>query len=285
MVKKTKKKGARTNLANVRKIFAGLDEGNKFWKPKVGENIIRILPSNREDGNFAFKSVMHHGFKVEGSARAFPCLAYMGKSCPVCQVLSYFDTDTDPDVQDLMKNIGPRESYLMNILVKGEDKPKIYSAAKTVMRDFMSYMNDEEYGDITDPEEGRYIKLKRTGEGLGTKYSTRVSPSTSAIEGEDWEENLFNLEKEAFREIPSYKRYVAYLQSNFGGVLDIDGALSLDEKEDEKEEKEEEEEGDSTLMKFRKKKKLKLIKKVKTKPVKEEEDTDEEESDDDLEDL
>src|SRR5712672_4753171 len=68
--KKKKKVPMRTDINTARRVFAGLDDAGKFWKPKSGNNIIRILPSNREDGNFAYHSLLHHGFKVEGQNRA-----------------------------------------------------------------------------------------------------------------------------------------------------------------------------------------------------------------------
>lgn len=269
-MKKDKKvnKTPKTNIETVRRVFAGIEKDNKFWKPKVGENVIRILPSNREDGNFAYHSQLHHEFKVEGQARAFPCLSVFNKPCPVCKTISYFDTDNDPDIKELIGKMTPRHAYLMNILDRSNKESSavlIFSAAKTVMREIMQYMNDEEYGDITDPDEGRDVKLKRTGEGIATRYSTRVSPKVTSIDVEDWEKNMFNLEAEAYREVPTTKRYISYLKANFGQVLDIDGALELDDEDEDGE-------------KPAKKKKIKKV--VKEEEVEEdEEDTDDEDED------
>lgn len=237
-MKKNKKisKAPKTNIETVRRVFGGLEKDNKFWKPKVGENVIRVLPSNREDGNFAYHSQLHHEFKVEGQGRAFPCMSVFNKPCPVCKVISYFDTESDPDIKELIGKLTPRHAYLMNILDrtnKSDNTVLIFSAAKTVMREIMQYMNDEEYGDITDPDEGRDVKIKRVGEALSTRYSTRVSPKITAIDVEDWEENMFNLEAEAYREIPTTKKYISYLKANFGEVLDINGALELDNEDED----------------------------------------------------
>lgn len=272
-MKKDKKanKSPKTNIDTVRRVFAGIEKDNKFWKPKVGDNVIRILPSNREDGNFAYHSILHHEFKVEGQGRAFPCLGVFNKPCPVCKVISYFDTESDPDIKELISKLTPRHSYLMNILDrnnKDSNTVLIFSAAKTIMREIMQYMNDEEYGDITDPDEGRDVKIKRIGEQLLTRYSTRVSPKVTAIDVDDWEQNMFNLETEAYREIPTTKKYINYLKGNFGQVLDIYGALEL-ENEDEN--------GDKPA----KKKKVKKVEKEE-KVEEDEEDSDDDEDEDEL---
>lgn len=263
----------KTNIDTVRRVFAGIDSENKWWKPKVGDNVIRILPSNREDGNFAYHSIQHHGFKVDGQARAFPCMGAFGKPCPVCKVISYYDTETDPDIKDVLNNISPRHAYLMNIIDrKNTEKVQIFSAAKTVMREIMQYMNDEEYGDITDPEEGRDVKINRVGEGLATKYSTRVSPKTSHVNMDGWEDLMFNLEAEAYREIPTYKKYTRYLIANFQETLDIPSALDI-----ETEEEDEEEESPKKKRKVKSSKASSRAKKIEE----DEEDDDEDELDED----
>jgi len=279
MIKKKKvikKSSPKTNMDTVRRVFSGIESDSKWWKPKAGDNIIRILPSNREDGNFAYHSILHHGFKIDGKNRAFPCLGAIGKKCPVCQIISYYDTETDPDIKAVIQSLTPRHAYLMNMIERGkENGVQIYSAPKTVMRELMQYMNDEEYGDITDPEEGREVKINRIGEQLATKYSTRVSPKTSEIDMSDYESSMFNLEKEAYYEIPSYKKYIRYLSLNFHETLDIEAALDLEVEGEENEE--------DTLS--RKKKKGKVVPIKKARRVEEDEDDIDDEDESDLEDL
>lgn len=240
MIKKKKKSKLGTDIEKTRRVFAGLDSDGKFWKPKQGNNIIRILPANDGEGVFAFHQVLHHGFKVEGKARAYPCMGTFKKPCPVCMVIAFHDTDTDPDVQEIIKNIGPRHAYLMNIIDRSDHGGivKIYSAPKSVFADIMNYMNDDEYGDITSAEEGRDVKIHRTGEKLATRYNTRVSPKESAVGVENWISQMHNLEREAYKDIPSSKKYGELLEDNFGNVLNIDGALGREDAEESEEEEE-----------------------------------------------
>ena len=239
--KKVVKKNSGTNIDTVRRVFAGLDEGEKWWKPKIGKNIIRILPSNLDDGNVAYHAIQHYGFKVDGQNRAFPCLSAFGKPCPVCRLIALNDTDMDPDIKEACNNLSPRHSYIMNIIdrTKPDSGPRLYSAPKSVMKEIYYLFNDDDYGDITSEADGRDLKIDRSGEGLQTRYSVRISPKTSAIDYENWQAECFDMQKEAYREIPSEKKYISYLLASFGDVLNLDDLDSDGEDVDEEIEEEE----------------------------------------------
>lgn len=244
MKKATSKKKRGTDLDSSRRVFEGIGDGGKWWKPKVGENRIRILPSNREDGAIAVKSILHYGFKIGGENRAFPCMSTLKQPCPVCKLISRLDTDNDPDTKDLLKSISPRQSFLMNILDQKADDGviKIYSAGVQVAREVYALLNDEDYGDITDPTTGRDLKITRTGEGFTTKYSVRAAPKESEVEFN--EDELHNLESERYREIPSYKKYIKYMIEAFGDQVDIKGILLGEDEEDEDLDEDDEEDVD-----------------------------------------
>jgi hypothetical protein len=247
MLKKKVKKG--TNIEASRRVMEGIDGDSKWFKVKTGENRIRILPSNREDGAIVVKSILHYGFKVDGKNRVFPCMSSLGKPCPVCKLISHHDSDTDPDVQDLIKQIGPRKGFLFNVLDRksNENVVKIMSVGVTVAREINNLLNDDDYRDFTDPESGRDIKITRTGEGFGTKYSTRVAPKESAIGDIEWEDQRHNLEKERYIEIPSSKTYLKYIDLAFGNVLDMSALGVTDKEDDDSEESEEEDDADEDM--------------------------------------
>ena len=43
------------------------------------------------------------------------------------------------------------------------------------MKTFLSYLYDEEYGDITDVDEGSDITIERSGQGLDTSYNVKIA--------------------------------------------------------------------------------------------------------------
>jgi len=236
-----KKKVKKDKLAASRKVFEGIDSDNKWLKIKHGENRVRILPSADEDGAIVAKGVQHFGFKVDGKNRAFPCMSSLGKPCPVCKLISHHDSDSDPDVQDLLKQIGPRKFFLFNVIDRknGNGLVQIMSVGVTVAREINNLLNDTDYDDFTDPETGRDIKISKTGEGFGTDYSVRIAPKESAIDTEGWEESRYNLNKERYREIPTSKQYLKYIELCFGNVLDVEGVLGGKSKDEDDSEDEE----------------------------------------------
>lgn len=253
-----KKVGPRTDPAAVRRVIGSMGGDNKWWKPQGGSNRIRVLPYDSEDGNFFFHSVLHHGFRdSEGNRRAYPCLARLNKKdkCPVCQVIGYYDNASDTDITKIMQEIRPAHNYLMNVINRKDANAKVqmYSATPTVARVLVNSFAEEDFGDITDPKQGRDVLITATGERLTRRYEVQISPRITPIGLDAWETVLYDLAKEAYREIPTYKAYVGFLYDSFGDQLNLGKifgpakravADEEEEAEEEAEEMEDEEELD-----------------------------------------
>lgn len=227
-----KSRHGKTDMEAVKRIMSQISSGSQWFKANVGRNEIRVLPSNREDGLPFFSSILHHGFRDEtGGKRAYPCLgAAFKKPCPVCKVITFYENDGDSDVDSIITTLAPKRTYLMNIIdVTGGDVVKIYSATPSVAKKIIGAFSEEDYGDITDPEKGFNLIVKREGTGkTDTRYDVLFRRESSVINIEDWKTQMYDLEKEAYREIPSYEKYCEYLQDTFGGVLpDIEKATKL----------------------------------------------------------
>ena len=244
-----KKVGPRTNPDAVRRIIGSMGGENKWWKPVQGANRIRVLPYDSEDGNFFFHSVLHHGFRdSEGNRRAYPCLARLNKNkCPVCQVIGYYDNVVDTDIEKIIREIRPSHSYLMNVINRKDASAKVqmYSATPPVARVLVNSFAEEDFGDITDPKQGRDVLITATGERLTRRYEVQISPRITPVGLENWETLLFDLAKEAYREIPTYKAYVGFLYDSYGDQLNLGKIFgpakraAADEEEEETEEAEE----------------------------------------------
>lgn len=249
MAKPKKSDGHRTDIDAVRRAGGNIDTSNRFWKPKLGRNRIRVLPAWDARGLFFFESVLHYGFVHEGDKRAFPCLRKAANGfCPTCQLIGKHANDSDPDVEKIIRALAPKSRYLMNILDRGANQPtvQIFTAPFSVAKELIAVFNDEDFGDITDPEEGHDVTVEKDGAGLGTRYTVRVSPKVTAINLEDWEANLFNLEREAYREIPTPKKMAAILRDNFQDALDMSGITGKPPKGEEPiEDEDDDEEGEA----------------------------------------
>lgn len=276
MIKKQKKvaesAGPRTNLKAVQRLMKGLTKSDKFINLQNGENIIRILPSELDNGSFYFEKVQHFGFADSEGNRAYPCLIALGQDyCPVCHAIDMNEAEDDDDVQEALDSLKPRTQYMCNAIDRSEGKPvvKILNLSVGVLKDLAGFLSDPDYGDITDPDEGFDIKIEKVPgkRPIDTRYKVRARPKASPIGMDDWAEHLYDLEKEAYREIPTVKEYIELLDENFGDVgMEIpEYKLAKSKKkarkveEDNEEEDEEEEEESPRRKAVRNKKKNKRV--------------------------
>lgn len=127
-----------------------------FWKPKDGEQVIRVLPT--PDGD-PFKSFyFHYNVGTEG----FLCpKGNFGEDCPVCDFVANLYKQKDPESLAMAKELGKKQRFFSPILVRGEEKegPRIWSYSKTVYEKLINTVLNPEYGDFTDLETGTDITL------------------------------------------------------------------------------------------------------------------------------
>lgn len=233
-----------------KRILEGVGDTAKWWKPKSGNNIIRILPPTEEGKPWLYKSVLHHGIKIERKDRAMPCLQEaFGKPCPACEVIAYFSRDPDPDVTGIIKEIRPNTKYVMNVLDRREadPAPRLFTATTPVVRDIKKFIQaNEDVEDITDPESGRDVVITKEGDGKQTRYSAQVKIKSSPIGLDEYE--ALDLEENVYTEVYDYARMCELLVSNFSDVMpDIDKAfkqLSKKVKEEKKQQRKVELEGE-----------------------------------------
>jgi hypothetical protein len=150
----------KSNLDALKKAFDDNKRGGnfKFWKPiKYGKYTVRFLPPYEPDGLFYKETAQH---KI-GDNYLF-CPKTEGEPCPICEKYKkLWDEGSDAAIA-LAKEIKPRKQYLYNITVKDElgkavDDPTkvfVYMSGKNLYDALMDYFFDEEYGDLTDVENG-----------------------------------------------------------------------------------------------------------------------------------
>jgi len=149
-----------------------------------GSTMVRVLPPYSDAGVF-FRQVTVHRVPVGQRAEIFACPAAMaGNHCAVCvkgQELT--DSKDEMKMKFAKDNLRPRARYLYNVLVysapasrNGEvpmfGKVYVMEAGITVHRQIISLDQDPNTGwaDVTNPEQGANLIIKRTGQGLDTKY-------------------------------------------------------------------------------------------------------------------
>lgn len=147
--------------------------GGNFLKLE-GETRLRIVPFVHEDEAFLFAEFSKHYIKALKTS--FNCLHDQGEECPICNLVAELQ---DMGASDTAGQLMARSRFHMNVLVAGELKK--VEVGPGIVKDILSYITDPDYGDITDPDTGRDIKITKTGTGLSTEYEVKVVPNPSRV--------------------------------------------------------------------------------------------------------
>lgn len=232
MAKKYVRKSNLDALKNAVKS-QGTKGGFQFWKPqKYGEYLIRFLPPKQSDGLF-YKEVAQH--KVGDNY--FYCPKVEGDQCPICETYrKLWDKGTDAAIE-LAREIKPRKQFLYNIIVKEElgkpsdtpTKVQKYMSGKKVFDKLMDYFFDDDYGDLTDVEEGFDFVLKKTQGDMGFPNYDNSKPKRKASplhEDEDTVEEILDesYDLDAAVEFKSYEE----LSKSLGHFLEAEKGMSVE---------------------------------------------------------
>jgi len=172
-------------LDALRKKLEKTDMGGSrgFWSPQQGGNDIRILPETG-DMPFFFQEVGRHYLPGEKMVYCPSFTSEGDLDCPVCDLVSELYSLGDPTSKKLAGDIRVRKMYWMNVMVregKNSNGPFIYTPGVTVFSSIVSLVNDPDYGDIFDLEEGTDITVERSGTGLNTEYQVVPRRKTSPL--------------------------------------------------------------------------------------------------------
>ncbi len=168
-----------------------------MWKIPEGESKIRILPPWSESGDIAFECKSH--WRIPPNDRMVNCLQVINKECPVCELVKELRSRGK---EDMAKKFGAKKSIYYNVIVRGEEDKgvQIMRSGIQLYENILSYLYDDEYGDITDIDAGSDITIERSGQGLDTSYSVKVarkdSPlSDDAKQATKWINEMFLLDE------------------------------------------------------------------------------------------
>lgn len=228
------------DIDKINKKLRTLGSG-KFLKLQEGNNKLRILPKLDDSGVFWVDLTQHYGFKDDERGRAYACLKAMkGKDCPICQFVDAILKEGGEDNTKLARELRANTTHLMNVVDRSDNTMKIFSCNAKMLRGFLNYVTDEEYGEgVLDPESGYDFTITRTGSGFQTRYSDpRISPKEKPVGVEDWEDKLHDLDAEI--EVLSYGELVKSLEDNYGDHIEELGLKFKKGKKDVDEEIEEE---------------------------------------------
>lgn len=131
------------------------DARGKYWKPKEGENYIRICPSWKgANDDFHYETPTH--YQLGPNRRTLPCLAQWGEVCPACRRAEQLASSTNVEDQKRASQLMPKVRVIVNVLPNNDPDGtiKLWSITPDVFGDFLSYYTNTGWGDFTHPKTG-----------------------------------------------------------------------------------------------------------------------------------
>jgi len=156
---------------------------NNFWKPEPGTQIVRVVPYKYNKDNPFIELYFHYnlGNKTYMSPVSF------GRPDPVQEFADKLKSTGDKDEWIQGKRLEPKMRTFVPVVVRGREDEgvKFWGFGKTVYQELLSVIADPDYGDITDPINGRDIGIERqTPAEAGNQYgktTVRVKPNQTPI--------------------------------------------------------------------------------------------------------
>ncbi len=160
------------------------DYSTIFWRPTVGKQQIRIVPSAYDKKN-PFKELKFY-YGITNKVMISPL--NFGEKDPIASFAQKLrGGEYDKDNYILAKKLDAKTRIFAPVVVRGEEDKgvRLWQFGKTVYEELLSLAVDEEIGDYTDVVSGRDITVETVGpESTGTPYnksSVRVRLKTSPL--------------------------------------------------------------------------------------------------------
>ena len=154
-------------------------KNSTMWRPKAGDQTIRIVPT--KDGD-PFREFQFH-YNVGKNPGIYCNKRNDDGDCAICDFASKLWRDgvesDDNTLKNEAKKLFARKRYYSPVMVRGSEAEgvKIWAYGKTAYETLLGYVLDPDYGDITDPETGTDIKLTYSVPGTpGSFPKTNLQP-------------------------------------------------------------------------------------------------------------
>ena len=170
----------------------GGNSKNLFWRPSVGKQLIRVVPSKYNKANPFTEMKFYYGI---GSKKVMASPENWGEKDPIVEFVKQLRNTNDKENWRLAKKLDAKVRTFAPIVVRGQEDEgvKLWQFGKEVYQEFLNMAADDEIGDFTDIAQGRDIKLTTVGpEVTGTPYNkTSIGPSLKVTPLSD-DENVVN---------------------------------------------------------------------------------------------
>ena len=154
-----------------------------FWRPTIGKQQVRIVPSKFNESNPFTELKFYYGItnKVMLSPLNF------GEKDPIALFASKLREEYTKENYVLAKKLDAKNRIFVPVVVRGEEDKgvRLWQFGKLVYEELLALAVDDEIGDYTDIVGGRDLTVETVGpEATGTPYnksSIRVRMKTSPL--------------------------------------------------------------------------------------------------------
>jgi len=141
-----------------------------FWRPTVGKQQIRIVPSAFNSKNPFTELKFYYG--ITNKVMLSP-LNY-GEKDPIALFANKLREEYNKENYVLAKKLDPKTRIFVPVIVRGEEDKgvRLWQFGKLIYEELLSLAVDEEIGDYTDIVGGRDLTIETVGpESTGTQYN------------------------------------------------------------------------------------------------------------------
>ena len=159
---------------------------SSLWKPQPGKTQIRIVPYAFNKDNPFIELFFHYNL----NNRSYLSPISFGRPDPIEEFAQKLKGSGSKEDYQLSRKLEAKMRTFAPVIVRGEEKAgvKFWGFGKTVYQELLSIIADPDYGDITDPVNGRDVVVEfLTAEETGASFPTtkiRVKPNQTPISAE-----------------------------------------------------------------------------------------------------
>jgi len=132
------------------------DRKSALWKPPEGSSIVRLVPWKERADNPFIELYFHYlGRKTHLSPITH------GKPDPIAEFADKLRSTGDKDDWNFSKQFSPKLRTFVPIIVRGEEDKgvRFWGFGKMVYTELLQVINDEDWGDISDPQSGHDVSV------------------------------------------------------------------------------------------------------------------------------
>jgi len=155
------------------------DYSTIFWKPEIGKQTIRLVPSVF-DPTMPFKELkFHYGI----GKYPMVALSNFGKQDPIEEFTKELRKTSDRDNWSLAGKISPKTRIFAPVVIRGEEDKgvRLWGFGVTIYKALLALIADEDIGDITDVMNGWDLVVEQQKGNPYPETSVRIKPKQTAL--------------------------------------------------------------------------------------------------------